>query len=108
MKKKNPIVVFLLVLDLIVTLALMVFNVGILVCVFGKTADQLAALGEPIRYIVYTNPVVYLIGFALPMVATLVLNFIIFARYFHKKAPIKVEDLTDEEKEALRQQLEAK
>ncbi len=107
MKNKKPLFIALLAVDVVLTLGLAVFNIIMLANTVGKTAAELMATGGFIGYL-QNNPTVYLCAFVIPLFVLLAANIIglvIFVRKTTKKEPVQVDDLSDEQKEALRQEL---
>ena len=108
MKNKKPLIIALLVLDLILTLGLSVFNIIMLVNVVGKNAPQISEMTGFIGYLARNATNVYLPAFVLPLFILLAGNIILLVWYVRKstkKEPVKVEDLSEEQKEALRKEL---
>ena len=108
MKNKKPLMITLLVLDLLLTLGLSVFNIIMLANVVGKNAADLAGMTGFIGYLARNATNVYLPAFVLPLFVLLAGNIILLVWYVRKstkKEPVKVDDLTDEQKEALRKEL---
>ncbi len=107
MKNKKPLFIALLAVDVVLTLGLAVFNIIMLANTVGKTQAQLMAAEGFIGYL-QNNPTVYLCAFVIPLFVLLAANIIglvIFVRKTTKKEPVQVDDLSDEQKEALRQEL---
>ena len=108
MKKfKKPLLIALLVLDIVATLGLAVFNIIMLANTVGKTAAEIITAEGYIGYL-QNNPTVYLCAYVIPLFVLLAGNIValvIYVRKSTKKEPIKVNDLSDEQKEALRKQL---
>ena len=108
MKNKKPLIIALLVLDLILTLGLSVFNIIMLINVVGKNAADIAAMDGFLGYLAQHATNVYLPAFVLPLFILLAGNIILLVWYVRKstkKEPVKVEDLSEEQKEALRKEL---
>ena len=107
MKNKKPLLIALLALDILVTLGLAVFNIIMLANTVGKTAAEMLGRGDFIGYL-QNNPTVYLVAFVIPLFVLLAANIVglvVYVRKSTKKEPIQVDDLTDEQKEALRREL---
>ncbi len=108
MKYKKPLIIALLVLDLILTLGLSVFNIIMLANVVGKNPAQIGEMTGFIGYLAQHPTNVYLPAFVVPLFVLLAGNIILLVWYVRKstkKEPVKVDDLTDEQKEALRKEL---
>lgn len=107
MKNKKPLYITLLAIDAIVTLGLSVFNIIMLVNIVGKDVQDIIAKGGAIAYLAQ-NTLVYLLTCVVPLFVLLALNIILLVWYVRKttkKELPKVDDLTEEEKEALRKEL---
>ncbi len=107
MKNKKPLFITLLAVDLVLTLGLAVFNIIMLANTVGKTAAEIMASEGFIGYL-QNNPTVYLVAFVIPLFVLLAANIIglvIYVRKSTKKEPIQVNDLTDEQREALKAEL---
>lgn len=106
-KAKKPLLITLLVIDIIATLGLAVFNIIMLANTVGKTAAEIITAEGYIGYL-QNNPTVYLVSYVIPLFVLLagnIIGLVIYVRKSTKKEPIKVNDLSDEQKEALRKQL---
>ena len=107
MKKSNkPLIISLIVVDLIVTVALLVIHIIMLTQTIGAKPNEYSSIG----FIAFLqkNTTVYFWAFVAPLFAILVANIIGLVLYVKKttrKEPVKVNDLSDEQKEALRQEL---
>ncbi len=107
MKNKKPLFITLLAVDLVLTLGLAVFNIIMLANTVGKTAAEILGSEGFIGYL-QNNPTVYLVAFVIPLFVLLAANIIglvIYVRKSTKKEPIQVNDLTDEQREALKAEL---
>lgn len=107
MKNKKPLLIALLAVDVVLTLGLAVFNIIMLANTVGKTAAEILAAEGFIGYL-QNNPTVYLVAFVVPLFVLLagnIIGLVVYVRKSTKKEPIQVNDLTDEQKEALRQEL---
>ena len=107
MKNKKPLLITLLVLDVLVTLFLAVFNIIMFANVVGKTAQDLLAQEGYFGYLAQ-NTTLYLLCYVVPLFVLLAANvvgLVIYVRKSTKKEPVKVDDLTDEQREALKQEL---
>lgn len=108
MKNKKPLFITLLALDAVLTLGLSVFNIIMLANVVGKDIQDIVATGGFFAYLAQNATNVYLPAFVIPLFVLLAGNIILLVWYVRKstkKEPVKVDDLTDEQKEALRREL---
>ena len=97
----------MITLDVALTVFLLVVSIILLVDVTGKTPAEIAATPGFIGYL-ENHTLFYGLVFVLPLFLILAANIIglvIFVRRSTKKEPVKVNDLTEEQKEALRQEL---
>lgn len=109
MKNKKPLWIALISLDVVLTIILFVFSVIVLANV-GKTESERMSMDPGlVRWLVYElKPWQYGVFFVVPLFILLAANIIglvIYVRRAAKKEPVKVDDLTEEQKEALRQEL---
>ena len=107
MKNKKPLFISLIALDVIITIALFVISI-IMLANAGKTAGERAAMTGFVGWLVNLKPLVYGLAFVVPLFLLLAVNIIglvIYVKRSTKKEPVQVSDLTDEQKEALRQEL---
>lgn len=107
MKNKKPLWITLIALDLAITIFLLVISIIMLAETAGKSA---AAIQEATGFIGYLqkNPLVYGLAFVVPLFVILAANIVglvIYVRRSTKKEPVKVNDLSDAEKEALKAEL---
>ncbi len=108
MKFKKPLLIALLALDLVLTLGLSIFNIVMLANVVGKNAADLSVMEGFLGYLAKNATNVYLPAFVVPLFVLLAGNIVLLVWYVRKstkKEPVKVDDLTDEQKEALRKEL---
>ena len=113
MKNKKPLFIALLALDIAITLGLAIFNIIMLANTVGKNAAQLADMKGIIGFFVtkdngVNGPLVYLFTCVIPLFLLLagnIIGLVIYVRKSTKKEPIQVDDLTDEQREALRKEL---
>ena len=104
---KKALIIAALVLDVVVTLALAVFNIIMLANTVGKTAVDLQTTEGYIGYLL-KNPTIYLVCYVVPLFVLLAGNIIalvIYVKRSTKKEPVKVSDLSDEDRQALLQEL---
>lgn len=107
MKNKKPLWIALIALDVAVTLFLLVLSIIMLAKTAGKSP---AEINEATGFIGYLqkNPLVYGLAFVVPLFLILAANIVglvIYVRKSTKKEPVKVNDLSDAEKEALKAEL---
>lgn len=108
MKFKKPLLIALLALDLVLTLGLSIFNIIMLANVVGKNAADISEMEGLFGYLAKNATNVYLPAFVVPLFVLLAGNIVLLVWYVRKstkKEPVKVDDLTDEQKEALRKEL---
>ena len=107
MKNKKPLFIALVSLDVIITIVLFVFSI-LMLANAGKTAEQRAQLTGLVGWLVNLKPWVYGVAFVVPLFILLALNvvgLVLYVKKTTKKEPVKVSDLSDAQKEALRQEL---
>lgn len=107
MKNKKPLIITAVAIDLVLTLGLLILSIVMLANIVGKNADQVNHLTGLIGYFA-KNPNVYGFTCVLPLFLLLAINIVVLVLYVKKqtrKEPVKVDDLTEEQKEALRQEL---
>ena len=109
-KYKKPLLIALVVLDVAITTFFLVLSIMILVKVVpAKTLNEAIDNSDGlVKAILQMKPVASFFAFVLPMFLVLAGNIIglmIFVRKTTKKEPAKIEDLSEEQKEALRQEL---
>lgn len=101
-------------IDVIITVALLVISLMMLIKSGTLTSNELALIkangGEGYGFIGYliAHTTTYFCGFVLPLFILLAINIIglvIYVRKETKKEPVKVNDLSDEQKEALRREI---
>ena len=106
MKNKKPLWITLITLDVAITAALFIISI-IMLANTPKSNEERQAMTGFIGYLV-NNPTVYLWAFVVPLFVLLAANIVglvIYVRKTTKREPVKVNDLTAEQKEALRQEL---
>ena len=107
MKNKNYLWIALIAVDAIVTVALFVLHIIMISNLIGKSAEQIEQLTGFVGTLAH-NTNLYLWAFVIPTFVILVGNIVglvIYVRKQTKKEPVKVEDLSEEQKEALRQEI---
>ena len=107
MKNKKPLFIVLIALDVIITIAL--FGISIIMLVnASKNAAERAAMTGFVGWLVNLEAWVYGVVFVVPLFILLAANIVglvIYVKKSTKAEPKKVSDLSEEEKEALRQEL---
>ena len=107
MKNKKVLWIALISLDVVLTIFLFVVHIIMLANVVNKTKEQLASLTGFVGALA-NNTGLYLGAFVIPtfvILAANIVGLVIYVRRQTKKEPIKVNDLTDEQKEALKKEL---
>ena len=107
MKNKKVLWIALISVDVILTVFLFVMHIIMLANVVNKTREQIAMLTGLVGYLA-NNTGLYLGLFVVPtfvILAANIVGLVIYVRKQTKKEPIKVNDLTDEQKEALKKEL---
>lgn len=110
MKKfKKPLIIAGLVLDVGVTIFLFVISIMILVKVIpAATINEAINNSKGLIKYLLKNPTVYLVAFVVPLFILLALNVVGLIIYVKKTSgvkPAQLDDLSEEQKEALRQEL---
>ena len=107
MKNKKPLIIALIAVDVAVTVFLFVISIIMLAKTAGKTANEIQNATGFIGYL-QNHPLVYGLAFVVPLFLLLAGNIIGLVIYVKKSAerkPMQVNDLSEEQKEALRQEL---
>ena len=107
MKNKKPLFIAIIALDLALTIFFLVISIIMLAETVGKTPAEIAMNEGFIGYL-QNHTTVYLVGFVVPLFVLLAANIIglvIFVKKTSKSEPAQLSDLSDEQKEALRQEL---
>ena len=110
---KKPLLIGLIVLDLGLTIFLFVISIIMLSTMVGSatTAEAIANSDGLIQYLIIDTSeggFLYLGAFVIPLFVLLAANIVglvIYVRKTTKREPAKLQDLSDEQKEALRQEL---
>ena len=110
MKKfKKPLIIAGLVLDVGVTIFLFVISIMILAKVIpAATLNEAINNSKGLIKYLLQNPTVYLVAFVIPLfvlLALIVVGVIIYVKKTSGVKPAQLDDLSEEEKEALRQEL---
>ena len=110
MKNKKPLWIALIALDVAITVFLFVISIIMLANV-SKTAGERALMTGFVGWLVNLKPWVYGVAFVIPLFLLLAGNIIGLVIYVKKttkvevQANVTVNDLSEEQKEALRQEL---
>ena len=107
---KKPLIIALVALDFAITVFLFVLSIIMLVKMGAHPNNPQAAAADSSGMIKYfiQNPTVYLVTCVIPLFVLLAVNIVglvIYVKKTSKKEPAKLDDLSDEQKEALRQEL---
>ena len=108
-KYKKPLFISLIALDIALTLFFFVISIIVLATMASSNSLE-AAIGKSSGLIKYLlqHRTIYGVLFVIPLFVLLAVNIVglvIYVRKTTKKEPAKLEDLSDEQKEALRQEL---
>ena len=107
MKNKKPLWIALIAVDIIITVFLFVVSILMLANV-NKTAGERAAMTGFVGWLVNLKPWVYGVAFVVPLFLLLagnIIGLVIYVRKSTKSEPVQVADLSEAQKEALRQEL---
>ena len=107
MNKKKVLFIVGVSLDVAITIFLFVLSI-IMLANAGKTDVERAAMTGFVGWLVNLEPWVYGVSFVVPLFVLLAANvvgLVIYVRANTKKEPVKVSDLSDEQKEALKKEL---
>ena len=105
--KKKVLFIAGISVDVAVTIFLFVLSI-IMLANAGKTDIERQAMTGFVGWLVNLEPWVYGVSFVVPLFILLagnVIGLVIYVRKTTKKEPVKVTDLTDEQKEALKKEL---
>ena len=108
-KYKKPLFITLIAVDIALTLFFFVISIIVLATMASSNSLE-AAIGKSSGLIKYLlqHRTIYGVLFVIPLFVLLAVNIVglvIYVRKTTKKEPAKLEDLSDEQKEALRQEL---
>ena len=109
MKNKKPLFIAIIALDLALTIFFLVISIIMLAETVGKTPAEIMANAENglIGYLQnHTN--VYGFGFVVPLFLLLagnIIGLVIYVKKTSKSEPTQLDNLSEEQKEALRQEL---
>lgn len=105
----KPLIIAGLVLDVGVTIFLFVISIMILAKVIpAATINEAINNSKGLIKYLLQNPTVYLVAFVIPLFVLLALNVVGLIIYVKKTSgvkPAQLDDLSEEQKEALRQEL---
>ena len=109
-KYKKPLFIGLIALDVGITVFLFVISIIILVTIGAAHQDVKEAINTSSGLIKFLlqNSTFYLCVFVIPLFVILAANIVglvLYVRKTAKKEPAKLDDLSEEQKEALRQEL---
>ncbi len=109
-KYKKPLIIALVALDFAITVFLFVLSIIMLIKMGKHPNNPQAAAADSSGMIKYfiQNPTVYLVTCVIPLFVLLAVNIVglvIYVKKTSKKEPAKLDDLSAEQKEALRQEL---
>ena len=107
-KYKKPLFIALIVLDIALITFFLVLSIMILITVTTYKNDAVNHSSGLVKAILQMKPAVSFVAFVIPMFLVLAGNIVglmLFVRKTTKKEPAKIEDLSEEQKEALRQEL---
>ena len=111
MKNKKALWISLISVDVVITLFLFVVHIIMLANVVGKTSAQIESYikthNDMISFLI-KNKWVYLFAFVVPLFLILAGNIVALVLYVRaqtKKEQVTVDNLSDEQKEALRKEL---
>ena len=110
-KYKKPLLIALVVLDVAIITFFLVVSIMLLVTMAKNGGDKTAAITHSsglVKAILEMPPAASFFAFVFPIFLILAGNIVglmLFVRKTTKKEPAKLEDLSDEQKEALRQEL---
>ena len=106
---KKPLFIGLIILDIAITIFLFVISIIVLVTMAGsKDLNEAINKSSGLIKFLLQNRTLYGVLFVIPLFVILAANIIglvFYVRKTTKKEPAKLEDLSDEQKEALRQEL---
>ena len=110
MKNKKWLWISLVALDVAITVFLFVIHIIMLSSIVGKTDAEMTVIKQrtDLVGILSSNSTLYLCAFVIPLFVILAANIIGLVFYVKKqtkKEPVKVSDLTDEQREALKKEL---
>ena len=106
---KKPLFIGLIVLDIAITIFLFVISIIVLVTMAGsKDLNEAINKSSGLIKFLLQNRTLYGVLFVIPLFVILagnIIGLVFYVRKTAKKEPAKLEDLSEEQKEALRQEL---
>lgn len=108
-KYKKPLFIGLIVLDIAITIFLFVISIIVLVTMASsQNLNEAIEKSSGLIKFLLQNRTLYGVLFVIPLFVILagnIIGLVFYVRKTTKKEPAKLEDLSDEQKEALRQEL---
>lgn len=108
-KYKKPLFIGLIVLDVAITVFLFIISIMILtVVVPAETLNEAINNSSGLIRYLLVNPTIYLVFFVIPLFLILganIVGLVFYVRKTAEKEKVKLNDLSEEEKELLRQEL---
>lgn len=108
-KYKKPLLIGLIVLDVAITVFLFIISIMILtVVVPAETLNEAINNSSGLIRYLLVNPTIYLVFFVIPLFLILganIVGLVFYVRKTAEKEKVKLNDLSEEEKELLRQEL---
>ncbi len=107
MKNKKPLIITLIAIDVVITISLLVISIVMLANTVGKSAAEILSAKGFIGYL-QNHTTFYFCLFVLPLfflLAANIIGLVIYVRKTTKSEPVKVNDLTEEQKAELRKQI---
>ena len=109
MKNKKPLIIALVSVDVALTIFLFVISI-IMLATLSKVQSQqeIAALPDGLIKYLAQHPLFYGLVFVVPLFVLLlgnIIGLVLYVRKTTKREPVKVNDLSEEQKEALRREL---
>ena len=107
MKIKKPLLIAIIAVDVAITVFLFTVSIIMLAKTVGKTANEIENAKGFIGYL-QNHPLVYGLAFVVPLFLLLagnIIGLVIYVKKTSENKPVQVNDLSDEQKEALRQEL---
>ena len=107
MKNKKPLFITLVALDVAITVALFAISIIMLANVSKSDAERNLMTGF-VGWLVRLKPWQYGVFFVVPLFILLagnIIGLVLYVKRSTKKEPVQVSDLSEEQKEALRQEL---
>ena len=108
MKIKKPVLIALIAVDVAITVFLFTISIIMLAKTAGKTSYEIQQEATGFIGYLQLHPLVYGLGFVVPLFLLLagnIIGLVIYVKKSSENKPVQVNDLSDEQKEALRQEL---